>query len=213
MNDDDEFLHVNTINRCVRERTKKSLHIYEEMLKKCFCRVKLAVNLGEKSCFYTLPQYVLGKPTYNMKECLKYIYDNIIKYGYYVKFLPPNIFFISWIQAFNSTYKPITNEHVVKTAYQKFLEDTKVTEQHEHQLANQYAITNQNDQHKQLPNTANISLIDNQPNNQSNIQKDNEPSIFNIVPRTGNYSSYNKESEKTEYKPLKFNPEMKNLFK
>lgn len=230
MNDDNDFVHVNSINRRVRERTKKSMNIYEDMLKKCFHRVKVAVDLGEKSCFYILPEFILGKPTYDMKECLKYIYDNIIKYGYYVKFLPPNIFFISWIQAYNSTYRPITNEYVVKTAYQQYIEDTKVTEQQEQELATQYmnqtgnvppALTNGNTNYRPIPNTNGLSLVDSHSNQKSiqnqtqNTQENNEPSIFNIVPRTGqHHSSHSSNSnEKPEYKPLKFNPDMKNLFK
>lgn len=243
MNDDNNnYLHINTINRKFRERTKNSMHVYEDMLKRCFYRVKVSVDLGEKSCFYCLPEFILGKPNYNMTECLKYIYDNIIKYGYYVKFLPPNIFFISWISAYNSNYVPISNEYVVKTAYQKFLEDNKKTEEYEkqlnsttshsnhHQLQNQPNTNNMSLPYKPLPDPTTIS-IHSQPNkpmlsdsmppnsNTSNINvnlEDAEPSIFNIVPRTSSHTHSNwrssGENQKPEYKPLKFNKDIQNLF-
>ena len=262
-----DFLHVNSINRCVRERTKKSMYIYEDMLKKCFRRVKLAVDLGEKSCFYQLPEFILGKPSYNMTQCLKYMYDNIVKYGYYVKYLPPNIFFISWVHAYNTNYVPITNEHIVKTSYQQYVENTERTEEQERQLpqptqhqyqqfkplTNHYAnqtgtyanqtgtYANQTGAYANTPNlninalqpkrmlpdskppapcrtqpqTATVSLI--QPSQQSAIDT-TQPNIFNVVPRSQSNASrpwnqHQHSDSKPEYKPLKFNPDMKNLFK
>ena len=76
-NDKEDYLHVNSINRRIRERTKKSMYVYEDMLKRCFRRVKASVDIGEKSCFYTLPEFIIGKPSYDMNECLRYIYNNV----------------------------------------------------------------------------------------------------------------------------------------
>lgn len=265
-NPDDSFLHVNSINRCVRARTKKSMFIYEDMLKKCFRRIKLAVDLGEKSCFYTTPEFILGKPSYKMNECLKYLYDNIIRYGYYVKFLPPNVLFVSWIQAFNDNYTPITNEHIVKTSYQQYLENTQRTEVQERLLPQAPAAPTAT--YRPLPNTSNLQLPTSQPNplsmdtrlpippraqpprqiapppshpaappqpigqpriTLSNEQSppqaqpnhatpSNEPSIFNIVPRSSGSNQawkneQNQTSSKPEYKPLKFNNDLKGIFK
>ena len=253
-NDSDTFLHVNSINRGVRERTKKSMYIYEDMLKKCFRRIKLAVDLGERSCFYTLPEIILGKPRYKMTECLKYMHDNIANYGYYVKYLPPNIFFISWVHAHNPNYKPITNEYVVKTSYQQYLENTKQTEEQEKLLPRAPAATGPaqattNPIYKPLPNTQNppmqfqqpspmlqdsrLPLSLPQPVGQPKINLTNEhsnpaptsahthkpePSIFNIVPRTQTngvrpWQQDEQSNNKPEYKPLKFNNDIKGIFK
>lgn len=234
------FLHVNSINRSVRERKKKSLYIYEDMLKKCFRKVKLAVDMGERSCFYNVPERVLGKPSYKMTDCLKYMYDNVTKYGYYVKFIPPNVFFISWIHAYNDNYKPISNEHVVKTSYQQYLENTKITEEQERNLPKP-ALTNQANYQQTTyfnraepntnglkigyspvtansvnsSNTSNRTTVtlqgQNQNNKQSAIDRTN-PGIFNIVPRSGNswiQKQQQQQQTKPEYKPLKFNNDLK----
>lgn len=225
-NDKEDYLHVNSINRRIRERTKKSMHVYEDMLKRCFRRVKASVDIGEKSCFYTLPEFIIGKPSYDMNECLRYIYSNVQKYGYYVKFIPPNVFFISWIHAYNTNYTPITNEHIVKTSYQQYLENTKVTEEKEKYLpqpppqpASQRPPTLSNQSHSALsaPGTykplPSVNLVNNKGAGQSTSVDPSVPDIFKIVPRTSAQNrSWDPSSQTKTYKPLKFNKDMKNIF-
>jgi hypothetical protein len=83
---------------------KKNAAERKELKKKCFNKILEFVNnkiliIAKTDCtatWYEIPLFLLGHPTYEIKDCGKYLMKKLKKNGFNVNFLEPNIILISW---------------------------------------------------------------------------------------------------------------------
>ena len=79
-----------------REREKQRMKIYENILSKCYKKIKEMSLHEEKICFFPLPEYIPGQPIYNMTECVQYILNSLHDSGFHARYVNPFMIFISW---------------------------------------------------------------------------------------------------------------------
>lgn len=81
-----------------REKHMNRIQIYEKILEKIHKRIKVTARQQEKEqyCFYAVPEFLLGIPTYNVTMCIEYIIEKLFENGFHVKYTHPNLIFISW---------------------------------------------------------------------------------------------------------------------
>jgi hypothetical protein len=83
---------------------KKNAEERKQLKKKCFSKILEFVNnkiliIAKTECtstWYEIPLFLLGHPTYEIKDCAKYLTKKLTKNGFNVNFLEPNIILISW---------------------------------------------------------------------------------------------------------------------
>ena len=91
------MLNINELYRLKEEKIKKKLGIYDNVLKKIHQRIKnVAENSIECYCFYVVPNFIFGIPSYNKNDCIQYLFSKLVKNGFKVMYTDPNLFFISW---------------------------------------------------------------------------------------------------------------------
>lgn len=88
--------NVNEIKRFIHEREKGRLKIYEEILEKCYHRIQNAVVRDEPFAIFVVPDFVLGKPTYNFANCIEYVIFRLKQNGFDLKYHYPNTLQIKW---------------------------------------------------------------------------------------------------------------------
>ena len=88
--------NVNEIKKFIHEREKGRLKIYEEILQKCYHRIQNAVIRDEPFALFAVPDFVLGKPTYNFANCIEYVIFRLKQNGFNLKYHYPNTLQISW---------------------------------------------------------------------------------------------------------------------
>tara|TARA_B100000902_G_C27301377_1_gene913012 strand:+ start:2517 stop:2792 length:276 start_codon:yes stop_codon:yes gene_type:complete len=59
-------------------------------------KILLIAKTNTKTTWYEIPLFLLGHPTYEMKECSEYLMKKLKKNGFTVNFLNPNILLINW---------------------------------------------------------------------------------------------------------------------
>ena len=108
-------------------QNRKRIRIYKKVLDKCYNRIKFTAKKNTKWCFYTVPNYMVGVPLYDVNACIIFMIKQLHSGGFLVKYTHPNLIYISWnkpnkqevnknkqIKYFNNntslTYKPI-NEY------------------------------------------------------------------------------------------------------
>ena len=78
-------------------RIHRRAFTYQEVLNKCYQRIRFINDTSyETYCYYIIPNLLFGLPLYDKNECIKFVFDNLIKNGFKVLYLHPNVFYISW---------------------------------------------------------------------------------------------------------------------
>lgn len=116
------MLNLNELYRLKEEKMKKKLDIYNSVLKKIHQRIKnVAENSTECYCFYVVPNFIFGIPSYNKVDCIQYLFNKLTQNGFKVLYTDPNLFFISW-QHIKSNKKYIENGEKKEENKNKFTE-------------------------------------------------------------------------------------------
>lgn len=123
------MLNISDLTETHKKKNQIKVEIYEQLLCKCHRRIKYSAGQNHTYCYYTVPQYQIGLPVYNMRACILFIYLKLQKNGFYVKFYQPSTFYISW-------EKYVNNVETIKY-YDKLLPSYKKP-QTINQLNNQY---------------------------------------------------------------------------
>ena len=89
-------------NTLVKEN--KNNVVYQNLLKKIFAKITINNKKNNFKLTTDIPTYCIGYTSYDMKTALVYIMKYLRSKDFYVKYLYPNILFISW-------QHKITNKH------------------------------------------------------------------------------------------------------
>jgi len=80
-----------------KQRDKNRLDTYEILLDRIHTRIKLtARQRNEKWLFFQVPEFVFGRPKYNMEVCIGFLIEKLKENGFLVKYISPNVLIISW---------------------------------------------------------------------------------------------------------------------
>jgi hypothetical protein len=114
--------NVNEIKKFIHEREKGRLLIYEEILEKCYHRIQSCVVRDDPLTLYVVPDFIIGKPTYNFGNCIQYIIFRLKNNGFKVKYIYPNALQIEWGKNDFNTMLSIEND---RGALQRLAIDNK----------------------------------------------------------------------------------------
>lgn len=89
-------LNASDIIRQQERRNNKKIKSYKLVLEKCYIRIKFFAKKNDKWCFYTVPNYLVGVPLYDVNACIVYVIKKLIDGGFNVKYTHPNLIYISW---------------------------------------------------------------------------------------------------------------------
>jgi hypothetical protein len=114
--------NVNEIKKFIHERERGRLLIYEEILEKCYHRIQSSVVRDDPFSLYVVPDFIIGKPTYNFGNCIQYIIFRLKNNGFKVKYIYPNALQIEWGKNDFNTMLSIEND---RGALQRLAIDNK----------------------------------------------------------------------------------------
>jgi hypothetical protein len=89
-------LNLNELQKYQKSRENRKYDYFEEVLKKCHHKIKTSAANFEIQCFFQVPSFILGLPSYSQKLCCEYVMNKLIQDGLKVLFINPNILFITW---------------------------------------------------------------------------------------------------------------------
>ena len=81
-----------------QNRDLSKLKAYEQILQQIMNRIKAHSDLPTHptSLLYTVPQFVLGLPMLDLKDCILFLVHQLRSSGLEVKYTYPNLLYISW---------------------------------------------------------------------------------------------------------------------
>lgn len=80
-----------------KEREDKKKETYEKILIKIEKKITMASSGNNYFTWYVIPEFFIGLPLYNLKECIHYLEKKIQKNGFKTIVYEPNILYIDWL--------------------------------------------------------------------------------------------------------------------
>jgi len=76
------------------------LNNYNKILTRIHSKIKHISKqlVNDECCWYIVPEFIIGIPKYDNKECIAFIIDKLRDNGFIVRYTHPNLLFISWKQ-------------------------------------------------------------------------------------------------------------------
>lgn len=93
-----EKLNIDELYEKKRRYDLNTLELFKKMLNKVHQKIKTVSRQkkDEQMCWYLVPEIMLGVPKYDQAACIAYLMDKLKTNGFNVRYIHPNVLFISW---------------------------------------------------------------------------------------------------------------------
>ena len=61
-------LDINSLFESTNQKTLRRLETYDNILKKCHARIKYYSKFEKTTCFFAIPEFLIGVPLYDVNE-------------------------------------------------------------------------------------------------------------------------------------------------
>jgi hypothetical protein len=94
-----EKISIDELYEKKRNQDLTKLALYNKILNRIHVRIKTASRqkADEQFCWYVVPEIMIGVPKYDQAACIAYIIDKLKINGFQVRYIHPNLLFISWL--------------------------------------------------------------------------------------------------------------------
>ena len=89
-------LDINSLFESTNQKTLRRLETYDNILKKCHTRIKYYSKFEKTTCFFAIPEFLIGVPLYDVNELTTYMINSLEKNGFKLMYLHPNWLMIDW---------------------------------------------------------------------------------------------------------------------
>jgi len=94
-----EKINIDELYEKKRQYDLTKLALFNKMLNSVHKRIKLTSRqkIDNQTCWYLVPETILGVPKYDQGACIAYLMDKLKTNGFNVRYIHPNLLFISWL--------------------------------------------------------------------------------------------------------------------
>jgi len=94
-----EKLNIDELYEKKRNQDLNKLALFNKILNRIHVKIKSVSRqkIDEQFCWYLVPEIIIGVPKYDQAACIAYLMDKLKKSGFNVRYIHPNMLFISWI--------------------------------------------------------------------------------------------------------------------
>ena len=90
------MVNIQELKKNAEEKKKLKIKCFNKILELVNNKILIISKTDSTSTWYEIPLFLLGYPTYEIKDCSKYLITKLTKNGFTVNYLEPNIILISW---------------------------------------------------------------------------------------------------------------------
>ena len=98
-------LNINDLFETTNHKTLRRLETYDGILKQCHCRIKYYSKFEKTTCFFAIPEFIIGVPLFDVQELRQYIMNSLERNGFKLMYLHPNWLMIDWTEKKKSLQK------------------------------------------------------------------------------------------------------------
>jgi hypothetical protein len=94
-----EKLNIDELYEKKRQQDLNKLALFNKILNRIHVKIKTVSRqkIDEQFCWFIVPETIIGVPRYDQGACIAYIIDKLKTNGFVVRYIHPNMLFISWM--------------------------------------------------------------------------------------------------------------------
>jgi len=142
-----EKINLDELYEKKRQQDLNKLALFNKILNRIHVKIKTISRqkIDEQFCWFLVPEIIIGVPKYDQAACIAYLIDKLKSNSFNVRYIHPNMLFISWMHIVPSYVRTELKKKtgiVVNELGQKIEEDG---EENENKLIIDSGPTNPND--------------------------------------------------------------------
>jgi Family of unknown function (DUF5759) len=93
-----EKLNIDELYEKKHQQDLSKLALFNKILNRIHVRIKTVSRqrADEQFCWFLVPEIIIGVPKYDQGGCIAYLIDKLKGNGFNVRYIHPNLLFISW---------------------------------------------------------------------------------------------------------------------
>jgi hypothetical protein len=94
-----EKINIDELYEKKRQQDLNKLTLFNKLLNRIHIRIRTTSRqkTDEQFCWYLVPETILGVSKYDQGSCIAYLMDKLKTSGFNVRYIHPNLLFISWM--------------------------------------------------------------------------------------------------------------------
>jgi hypothetical protein len=98
LDDFSEKINIDELYEKKRQQDLNKLALFNKILNRVHVRIRTVSRqkVDEQFCWFLVPETILGVPKYDQGACIAYLMDKLKTSGFNVRYIHPNLLFISW---------------------------------------------------------------------------------------------------------------------
>jgi len=94
-----EKLNIDDLYEKKRQQDLSKLALFNKILNRIHVKIKTVSRqkVDEQFCWFLVPEVIIGVPKYDQGSCIAYLIDKLKSNGFSVRYIHPNLLFISWM--------------------------------------------------------------------------------------------------------------------
>ncbi len=94
-----EKMNIDELYERKRQHDLKQLELFNKLLNRVHIKIRTVSRMkkNEQFCWFLVPETILGVPKYDQAASIAYLMDKLKTSGFNVRYIHPNLLFISWL--------------------------------------------------------------------------------------------------------------------
>jgi len=94
-----EKLNIDELYEKKRQQDLNKLALFNKLLNRIHVKIKTVSRqkIDEQFCWFLVPETIIGVPKYDQGACIAYLIDKLKSNGFNIRYIHPNMLFISWL--------------------------------------------------------------------------------------------------------------------
>jgi len=98
IDDFSENVNIDELYEKKRKQDLNKLELFNKILNRIHVKIKTVSRqkVDEQACWFLVPETIIGVPRYDQAGCIAYLISKLQTNGFNIKYIHPNLLFISW---------------------------------------------------------------------------------------------------------------------
>jgi hypothetical protein len=94
-----EKLNIDELYEKKRQQDLSKLALFNKILNRIHVKIRTVSRqkVDEHFCWFLVPEIIIGVPKYDQAACIAYLIDKLKSNGFNIRYIHPNMLFISWL--------------------------------------------------------------------------------------------------------------------
>jgi len=96
--DEGRDVNLDDLYEYQKQKSLEDLALYNKILSRIHAKVRTASRQrnSDQTCWYVIPETLIGVPRYDVRECTAYLIDKLRANGFTVRYTHPNLILLGW---------------------------------------------------------------------------------------------------------------------